>query len=496
MLIRGIDFSRHSIIVGNDAETPAPGGAGSPVLPTRGDLMARVLAVAGGEATLDIGGQRVVVESHVALNAGDKLFVRIQEPKNGTVRLSILASGPESEDGLPALPDATLDGVLRDLGLPTDDRTRQAARALVARDGTVVKEDVKALVASLKQFPAASSKEAGAAALLQKAGAPVSPATVAVVLARANPEAPPQLAARLTALVPELEQAIKGAPQLTRSIQDVLKTLSGLPMDETATNAKVTEALKDWIKSLAPSPPAGEVPVGGGGTAGRQAPSALAGTSPEMGEETNLLNQATTRDDGVSRSQLPTPRLGITKGGPSPAAPDLATQLEKLGKDLGVEHKPLGHLIHEAVAELRYTQLANGPGPDKSPDQQYLVPLLVPQLSKENPEGKIQVFQRAARKGEPIDPNNVRFVFVLETEHLNTVQADMSIKDGVVDLQVGVPDAEDRAFLAEHLDQLQDAIAQLGWETGRFAARQAKGPPPRMRQEEGLTEVVRFDRRV
>jgi flagellar hook-length control protein FliK len=168
--------------------------------------------------------------------------------------------------------------------------------------------------------------------------------------------------------------------------------------------------------------------------------------------------------------------------------------LERLGKDLGVEHKPLGHALREAVAELRYTQLANGP--DRTPDQQFLVPLLVPQLSQDNPEGKLQVYQRAAKKGEPIDPNNVRFVFVLDTEHMATVQADMSIKDGQIDLQIGVPDAEDRAFLAQHLDQLKDAIADQGWETGRFAARQARGLPPRLKQEEGLTEVVRFDKRV
>jgi hypothetical protein len=183
-----------------------------------------------------------------------------------------------------------------------------------------------------------------------------------------------------------------------------------------------------------------------------------------------------------------------------PLAPtDLASQLERLAKDLGGEGKPIGHLIREAVAELRYTQLANGPGPtapDQPNQQAYMVPLLLPQLSPEHPEGRLQVYHRAARKGEPIDPRNVRFVFVLETEHLSTVQADMSIKDGVVDLTIGVPDAEDRGMLMDHIEELQDAIAGLGWETGRFAARQAKGLPPRLRQEEGLSDVVRFDRRV
>jgi hypothetical protein len=439
--------------------------------------MARVLAVVGGEATLDIAGQRVVVETHVALNAGDKLFVRIQEPQNGTVRLSILQSGPADEDGLPALPDNQLEGVLRDLELPTDDRTRQAARALAARDGTVVKEDVKALVAAMRQLPTVTPKEANAAALLQKAGAPVTPATVALVLQRAEPDAPPQLPQRLAALVPALQQAAREVPQAARQIQEVLKTLAGLPLEEPT--PKVIEALKDWVAKI--SPPVQEKP---------------AAPEPDTPSAPEAPKQAATRDDGVSRSQLATPRLGITKGGATPQVPDLASQLERIAKDVGAEHKPLGHLVREAVAELRYTQLANLPGPDKTPDQQFLVPLLLPQLNKDNPEGRIQVYQRAARKGEPIDPNNVRFVFVLETEHLHTVQADMSIKDGVVDLQIGVPDAEDRAFLAEHLDQLQDAIAQLGWDTGRFSARQAKGAPPKLRQEEGLTEVVRFDRRV
>jgi hypothetical protein len=147
------------------------------------------------------------------------------------------------------------------------------------------------------------------------------------------------------------------------------------------------------------------------------------------------------------------------------------------------------------VAELRYAQLANGPAPQGT-GMEFLIPLLVPQLNAEHPEARLQVFHKPNQKGEPIDPNNVRLVFVLETEHLSTVQADVTIKDGVVDLHLGVPDAENQKFLAKHLDELEAAITKQGWETGRFNARLARGLPPRVRQEEGLTEIVRFDRRV
>jgi hypothetical protein len=149
------------------------------------------------------------------------------------------------------------------------------------------------------------------------------------------------------------------------------------------------------------------------------------------------------------------------------------------------------------VAELRYAQLANAPTPQgNGTGLEFLIPLLVPQLNAEHPEGRIQVFHKPAQKGEPIDPNNVRLVFVLETEHLHTVQADVTIKDGVIDLQLGVPDAENQKFLAGHLDELEAAITKQGWETGRFNARVAKASPPKVRQEEGLTDIVRFDRRV
>ena len=72
----------------------------------------------------------------------------------------------------------------------------------------------------------------------------------------------------------------------------------------------------------------------------------------------------------------------------------------------------------------------------------------------------------------------------------------MSIKDGVVNVTIGVPDAENRQFLSDHLDELEAGITELGWQTGRFLARQARALPPPTRQEQGLGEVVRFDRRV
>jgi hypothetical protein len=546
MIIRGLDFARHTVVVGSDTETATPGNAGQSALPARGDIMARVIATSGGEATLDINGQRVVVETHVALNAGDKLFVRVQQPANGLLRLSILSSEPDGSAAPPALAETDLTAMLRDLGLPVDERTRLAARALVARDGTLDKGNLKALMADLKGFEKVTPREASAAALLQKANAPVNAATVAVVTARAQPDAPPQLASRLTALTPALETLVRtlGARSpVAQQAQELLRTLQGLPLDEAATNEKVVQSLREWLGKLQPRGAADTSPRAATAAAGKPpaAPtsSAPTGATPATvldelmatldkaaGEQTNTPatpsssartadrpptttpadtndgspaeapKQAMVRPEGVSPSQRGAPKVGITKGASLPFTLDLASQLEKLSGSLGSEHGTVGHLLHEAVAELRYTQLANGPAPAGANGQEFLVPLLLPQLSPEHPEGRLQVFQRASRQGEPIDPKNVRFVFVLETEHMNTVQADMNIKEGKVDLSIGVADLADRELMNSHLDELEKAIGDLGFPVGRFGARQAKGPPPPVRQEEGLSDIVRFDRRV
>ena len=118
MIIRGIDFARHTVVVGNDSESPAPQAPGQPALQGRGDLAARVIASSGGEATLEINGQRVVVETHVPLNVGDKLFVRIQAPEveGQAIRLQILANEPDQgEPPSAALKGEEVDTLLDDL---------------------------------------------------------------------------------------------------------------------------------------------------------------------------------------------------------------------------------------------------------------------------------------------------------------------------------------------------------------------------------------------
>lgn len=592
MIIRGIDFARHNVIVGTEAETPVSNSAQGQTV--RGEAVARVLAVTGSEATLDVNGQRVVVESHVPLNAGDKLFVRVFEGAGGQIRLSILGSGPD--DGTPPaqLAETDVDDLLRGLGLPTDDRTRAAARALLARDGSITRPAVQKLLAELRQFPTVTAREANAGALLQKAGVPLNAATVAVVANRAEPNAPLQLGARLSAIAPELETLKRSLPPrspLNALVDDALRALKGLPLDEQATEPRVSQALAQWLKKLAPAEmptakpttvpaqgraglPTGQGgpavrdaqggaegqggpepsqgrPIGGQGgptaetapadagrlpdvvrqpaaTAGRIDPALLAepmeddveglmfkvqGSTEGEPEAPNLkpetLNvkpaplspdpakQGLERGERVSPSHPFSPRVGISTKVLEPAGSDLASTLERIGKGLGPEHQKLGSAIHEAVAELRYAQLANAPTPQgPGTGMEFLIPLLVPQLNAEHPEGRIQVFHKPTKKGEPIDPHNVRLVFVLETEHLHTVQADVTIKDGVIDLNLGVPDAENQKFLAEHLEELEAAITKQGWETGRFNARVAKAPPPKVRQEEGLTDIVRFDRRV
>lgn len=577
MLIRGIDFARHNIVVGSDAESAVPANATTNNQP-RGDVVARVVAASGAEAILDMGGQRVVVETHVALNAGDKLWVRVFDGPNGSLRLAVQSSGPE--DGLlPLLPETSIDDMLRDLNLPTDPRTRAAAYALIARDGTLNQQDLSRLVGDLRRFPQVSQRQAGAAALLQKAQAPITEATVGAVLERAEPEAPPQLGQRLMALapaLPQLKRLVRG-PAATL-VDELSSLLKGLPLDERAKPGQVSNALRQWLAKLQPdqgaapqasqasstpprppaagSPPSaaepeslaqqflpreGEAEVGVTRPQADLMPPPPDGTSPQMGEETLLTapqaaggqaaveaealplpagapkpdtpqnaasstpaaasaatpapaKQAAARAP-VSASQHPMANTGITRV--AQPSRDLASLLTRVDQNLGAEHKELHKLLKEAIAEVRYTQLTNASPPQHTPEpQEFYVPLLLPQLSPDQPEGRLQVYYKPSRPNEPIDPSNTRLVLVVDTEHLGTVQTDVTIKDGTVDLNLGVPNGTDRNFLAEHLQELEKAIASLGWPTGRFGAHVAKKPPPKTHQQEGLSDIVRFDRRV
>jgi hypothetical protein len=272
---------------------------------------------------------------------------------------------------------------------------------------------------------------------------------------------------------------------------------SGIPGRPAAALEAVVEAVLDAVESDPLLESAAEEPhaQAAKGAATRNEPVAAKAETDRPDPAKPASNQALERDGRVPPSQHFLARVGITTKVPPSAGSDLASTLERLGKALGPEHQRLTSAITETVAELRYAQLANSPAPAAN-GMEFMIPLLVPQLSAEHPEGRIQVFHKQAKEGEPIDPNNVRLVFVLETEHLHTVQADVTIKDGVVDLSLGVPDAENRAFLAKHLDELAASIGKQGFTTGRFATRVAKAAPPKVRQEEGLTDIVRFDRRV
>lgn len=576
MLIRGLDFGRHHVIVGTDGESPVPNS--SQVTQPKGELVARVIAASGGEATLDLDGQRVVVESHVPLSAGDKLYVRVAESAPGVLRLSILASGPEG-DVLPQVPDADLDALLRSLGLPADERHRNAARALLARDGTLDMPALKKLLGDLRQFPQVDARTATSAALLQKAGSPVTPSAVALLASRAEPESPPQMAARLMPLRPALELFSRGLPArspLAPVAAELLDVLQGLPLDEQATPAKVEQALGRWLERL--QPPRPETPPHPASAPGRgagvplphreegrgtplagqttspaptapampAAPTASATPAAPAGALLATAPQAlpTPKEVAAAATPLPTPQAleatvpkatpqapqapqaptppslfsaagegpsgrassatrqgeaqaGLKAKAAGPAPRDLASLLEKLEAGLGTERGGLKQLVREALAEVRYAQIVNGPPPEGTERRpEFMVPLLLPQLHPDQPEGRIQVYHKPGSAGAEVDPRNVRLVFVLETEHLGTLQADLTIKDGVIDLALGAGASEDRAFLAAHLDELKAAIARHGFETGRFATRVAKRLPPPVRQEEGLVPVVRFDRRV
>ncbi|HEY9722507.1 MAG TPA: hypothetical protein V6D47_10850, partial [Oscillatoriaceae cyanobacterium] len=458
-------------------------------------------------------------------------------------------------------PEANVDDMLRDLNLPTDARTRAAAYALIARDGTLDQQDLNRLVSDLRQFPDVSQRQAGAAALLQKAQAPVNPGTVSTMLDRANPEAPPQLGQRLMALAPALQQLKRQVRGPAAAMVDELAgLLKGLPLDERTQPGQVSQALKQWLTKLQPDqpaqspqapapqattarapvnpqsaapPPAANAPEGN--TTGpslvlndANTPATLSPTGPQasagaiaaaLSAEAEALPlpepspeppapsaaQASVQapvpaKQALARDRVPASQHALANTGISRVAQpsrDLASLLTRLDQNVGAEHKEIHKLLKEAIAEVRYTQLTNAQPSQSTPEpQEFYVPLLLPQLSPDQPEGRLQVYYKPSRPNEPIDPSNTRLVLVLDTEHLGTVQTDVTIKDGTVDLNLGVPDGADRNFLAEHLQELEKAIASIGWPTGRFAAHIAKKPPPKTHQQEGLSDIVRFDRRV
>ncbi|MEB3198126.1 MAG: flagellar hook-length control protein FliK [Candidatus Sericytochromatia bacterium] len=504
MFIRGIDFSRHSVVVGSQAEQPTPTTTNPNTLQNNQVVEARVIAAAGGEATLDIAGERVVAEAHTALNVGDKLFVRVEMLKDGMIRLAIQASAPQ--DGhTPKLPEAAIDTFLREAGLPVDDRSRLVARILIARDGSLDRASALRLLAALRPFEQAGPRETAAAALLQRAGVALTPPTIALLAAREMPEAPPRLGAILRDLLPAVaaRAAAPRAPE-AEAARALLVLLRG-----SAPSAPVSEFRKNfeaWIKALVPQ--VYPFRAGDGGKAEparpevRPAAAGAAATASDAVAEPSVSEverpPAAPVRVPASQSGAPVPTHTETRaGGPAPRVPDLASLLEGLARALGPEHKGLKQRLNEAVAEVRYIQLMHTAAPTPSqPEQPLALPLWLPQLGGQQGESELQVHARAQENARP-EPSDVsRLVFVLDTEHLGTVQADLALSDGVLNLSLGLADQADRLFVEQQLEEFKAAIARLGLSPGRVGTRLARSLPPGSPRVAGLGDVLQFDRKV
>jgi hypothetical protein len=432
---------------------------------------ARVLTLRGTAAVLDLLGHEVEAEAHTQLRAGDRLFVRVEVQAGGVVRLAVQASGPADGQARP-MPDAELDALLREQGLPADERGRAVARALVARDGRLDVPAAQRLLQALRPFATVGPREAAAAALLQRTGLPLAPATLAQVMARAEPGAPPALAARLAAALPGLQAAAGLSGPGGEAARALLSSLGGLPLAGPV--PALEAALRTWVTRL--TPPGAPGPGEGLPAEASEARTAAEGAGPV------LASQRSSAGPGINYVNPATVR-----------GPDLASLLEQAARALGPSHADVKQLLSEAVAEVRYLQLANAGPPPGGPTAPALVPFLLPRQTESQEEAVVRVHRRSPGPGE--EPGATRLELAVPTEHLAEVQASLVEAGGRLTLTLGLADAEARAFVETRLEALRDALTARGITLARLEARVAS-PRPSQPSLEGAGEVLHFDRRV
>ena len=174
---------------------------------------------------------------------------------------------------------------------------------------------------------------------------------------------------------------------------------------------------------------------------------------------------------------------------------DLATALENAARALGASAPELRQKLSEAVAEVRYVQLMNG-GSGPGQEAAWLVPLVLPGRAGDLEGGRLRVWGEAHGSQAARPDEGTRVALSVPTDHLDTVQAELVLRDGTLDLSLGLHNADDRAFVDGHLDALREALAAMGFTPGRFGTRLATAPLPGLPLSEGLDEVVHFDRKV
>jgi 3',5'-cyclic AMP phosphodiesterase CpdA len=257
--INQIDFSRHQVILTpeqNDSNlNTLKSGTGGTTQQNKDTLIATVIALSGSEATLELNGLRVVVETHIPLNVGDKLSLKPQLAQDGIIRLS-LQSVESNVLPNPIVSDLDLTLILESWGVKTTPRDLFIAKALVTRDGTLNENSFKALKNQLAALPALDQQLASAGAILEKLALPVRESLLPLGLYKTIPQTsnpankpialPAEHLQKLLTQTPLLSSP-NTSPELARHLKTVLSLLQDLSAEP-----QVDKQLSNWVKHLTP----------------------------------------------------------------------------------------------------------------------------------------------------------------------------------------------------------------------------------------------------
>jgi hypothetical protein len=153
--------------------------------------------------------------------------------------------------------------------------------------------------------------------------------------------------------------------------------------------------------------------------------------------------------------------------------------------------------VNEAVAELRTLQLSHAPlAPALNRPEVALIPLFLDGWGTPQQESWIEIpVEVDEARGGGQRPAQ-RLSLVLDTQFLGRVHADISLNGRTLQVSLGVSDAPNRAFVAEHVEALRGALEQTGFQVGSLVTR----PAPRASRghvtNPAWGEAVQFDRRI
>lgn len=454
-------------------------------------LEARVLETRGTNATLEVEGHRIQAKTHVPLNAGDRLWLRVEQQSDGTIRLAIQASGPDV-GASQRLAQSALDDQLREQGLPVDDKMRLIARALIARDGLLRRQDAVRLSAALGGFSKVSAQEVGAAVMLQRVGVPLTAASIVQVALRSDATAPLRVGAVLDALLPEVQaMAVRSRGATATLAQQVLTALEDFSrLDE---HSAAERALKTWVDGLTPpgAPARGSQLARAVSSDERSPPGVASGDSLASKQDGEAL-------PGVLASQPYAPSGRINYVNPLVRqGPDLAGLLSGLVRLIGSEQSALKQQLNEAVAEIRTLQLSHSSSPSPAtPEEGVHVPLFLSGAGVTQHVSGFQVHPSLGEAQESETSPSRRYTLLLETEFLGVFQADIRVAEGVISLSLGLSEPAVRDFVEQHADELRDALQRKGVRIGQVATRTVRAVPRDPAVNPARGDAVQFDRRI